>query len=751
MARFRARETAMYVLVLTVTSIATIWALKLWNATPSIPLHYWGDAAQIMGYVDSLIETGWYETQPNLGAPTGQVFHDYPLADNLHLMIMSALARVTPQFGVVLNTYFLAGFPLAALGATWFGRSVGLNRWFAGSVGVLFALAPYHFFRNEAHLFLASYWPVPLCFVLVARVLTGRGLWNRRGVRSARTLGGYLTGQNVATLLILVLLGTATQYYAVFDIVIFMLAGVLAAMRTGSWRALVGPAIASGITGVALFLNMLPDFLYQWEHGQNYLTPLRAAVESEVYALKLVMMLLPAPGHRLPLFREITASYESQFGASTMAALGLVGSLGFLAMLVAMTFFLARSLRRNRPVPFDPIRSSILQSLATIATWLFLLCTTGGFAVFVALLVTDKIRGWDRISIYLTLMGLVSAALLLHRLAGAIQRRFQMRRKLIAPLLALFVTALGVWDQTGPAVVPPYELAKQTFLEDQAYGSSLERQLPDRAMILQLPFQPFPEGPRIYNYMGPYDHVRPSLFTTTLRWSYGAVYGRADADWQDILTRNPTEVVAVQAASAGFSGVSVYRSAYADHAADVEASLARVTGSVPLVSTQGTYSYWDLTSLRDSLIEQFGSAAVDALGHDTVRTVVPYGVGSDFTVTLIPEGYTWWSHSGAGDFVLDSNLERPRDVSIEIRASLFAGESLTISLPDGSERRFSAEQMDAGQVIRTSVEPGRSVLRLVASNGTFLVTSMDVTPEPSTSQEMLEYLESLRAPAEPVT
>ena len=93
------------------------------------------------------------------------------------------LGLLDSRWAVVLNTYFILTFPLAAMSAAWFLRIVGLRRVTAAAFAVLYAFAPYHFLRGEVHLFLSAYYVVPYAGILLHRAVSGDTLWARRRTR----------------------------------------------------------------------------------------------------------------------------------------------------------------------------------------------------------------------------------------------------------------------------------------------------------------------------------------------------------------------------------------------------------------------------------------------------------------------------------------------------------------------------------------------------------------------------------------
>ena len=721
MTPFARRELVLYVSVVIVTTVATVIALELWRMTPSVPLSYGQDALQVAGYLDAVRETGWYEVQPALGAPFGQVLHDFPIADNLHLAIVGLLSLVLPKLGYAMNAYFLIGFPLAAVTATWFFRSVGSARWLAGALAVTFALAPYHFWRGENHYFLAAYWPVPLFAVLVVRVLLGRGLWNRGG--HPNPIRARLTWQNGATLAILLIAGSATQYYAIFDLIILAIAAIMAVTRHRAWARFGGAVVAGGIVAIALLANMLPDFIYTATHAPSYGAADRPAEHSEWFALKVVMLLLPAYTHRSELFRALTSEYNLNFDVFTMSSLGLVAGAGLLLLFGFVTASTMRYASGRRGVIAPQPRRGLGASLGAIAVWILIIASSGGLAVFVALLVTTKIRGWDRLTIYLALLSLAAVAIGVHLVVRWMRRRLDGRasaarrwQRFGIPAISVLLLLVAFWDQTSPQIVPNYDQNGAKFQEDATYVAGLEEVLHDQAMVYQLPYQPYPEGPYQVFEMFDYDHLRLSLHSSDLRWSYGGVKGRPSADWPLALATAPTLDMVKAVTAAGFSGISIDRQGYGDHAAALEAELSDLLGERPIVSAGGTYSFWSLVGFREQLIEELGQDEFDALGYGTLHPALVYGSSPGMEYHgLSAGGQAWTVTDEVAEFHLVSENPNP----ITLRVSFFVGNtagltSLTIVMPDGSSRTVPLDADGAGVTRTVVVEPGDSTIKLVA-------------------------------------
>jgi len=116
----RRGDVALYLVVALTTVVVTVFALDLFRMTWTIPLEYTGDAILISAHVKTDLARGWYESESLLGAPWGQVYHDWKSADNLHHMIVSLLRPVVGDWAVGINLYYLLGYLFwTGVGVNW--------------------------------------------------------------------------------------------------------------------------------------------------------------------------------------------------------------------------------------------------------------------------------------------------------------------------------------------------------------------------------------------------------------------------------------------------------------------------------------------------------------------------------------------------------------------------------------------------------------------------------------------------------
>src|SRR5207248_10568068 len=180
----------------------------------------------------------------------------------------------------------------------------------------------------------------------------------------------------------------------------------------------------------------------------------------------------------------------------------------------------------------------LLDGLSTLTLFAVLLATVGGLGSVCAVLVTSKIRAYNRISVYIAFFSVVAVALLLEALAGSLARRRGGRLGFYG-LLAV-VLGLGLLDQTNARQMPPYRALREEFDNDADFVRRVEDVLPAGAGVLQLPYQAYPEPDWVHR-LSTYEPLRCYLHSKQLRWSYGGMKGREGDGWYATIVEQPSD------------------------------------------------------------------------------------------------------------------------------------------------------------------------------------------------------------------
>jgi phosphoglycerol transferase len=562
MRRVRPSSDALYAAAAAALSlVGAVLVLRLWRADLSVPFEYYGDVNLQHLLLRGVLDRGWYFENPSLGAPNGLELYDYPVlnGDTLNVVFVWLLGLLGLGSAAAMNVLYLASYPLVGLTGFLALRRLGAAQGPALVCAVLYALLPFHFLRGEGHLFLATYYAVPAGAYLATAVLDGDRL------RLATAIG------------LAVLVGTASGsfYYAAFTLVLVVLAAALRFVATRDRAALVAGGIVAGAVLAVSLVQLAPTIVYRVANGTNEEVAQRHTFESEVYSLKLTQLVLPIDGHRIDAVAKVKNGYSKKFpaGEANSATLGIVGTVG-LAWLFAVV--IGAVVGRRAPGRHT--------SLAALALLSFLLATVGGVGTLVGV-VFPQIRAWNRLSVFIAFFALAAVALGLTALGERLRRP--------APFAAVLgaVLVVGVFDQTTSAFVPQYDAVEAQWDVDAAFFSSLDSRFPKGTMVVQLPYEAFPEPAAARQAI--YEPVKAYLHTHGLRWSYGAMRGRPE-DWAAVHATKPAAELVPDARAAGFAAILVDRLGYGDDGAAIEAELRQVLGSEPERSPTTRYLFWRL-------------------------------------------------------------------------------------------------------------------------------------------------------------
>jgi hypothetical protein len=588
-----------------------IWALQLWKANLRVPLVIGGDSTFPLLVTKDIITHGWDLTNPNLGAPFGQELYDYPATsgDSLYLAIIRVLGIPFGNPAVVLNIFFLLGFPLIAAVAYGVLRKLNISVGVAVVCATLYAVLPFHFGSSETHVFLSSYFVVPVCCYLILAMFDGRELFARDCRRSG--LHAYLTLRSAAVVALCVVLGSSDNYFALFTVALMAPAAILSFLATRRPRPLVYALVAVSIILGTVALNGLPTIVYVAEHGRDTVPGHRLAQETEAWGLSLATLVLPIEGDRIPPLAHLAQRYSSttlipRSGPTSEPSwtnLGFVGTLGLLWLMVALAI---------RCVVGESTRTTDLRAprAALAAGMAFLIGTVGGLGTLFAYVINPQLHAPGRICVFIAFFALFGAALGL----DGLRRRLDAHRRGRMAFTAMLAVVLlvGVLSQTSPTMVPEYTAAAARYESDGAFVRAIEAQLPGDASIFQLPYVPFPEGADP-GHVGEYEDLFDSLHSNRLRWSGGAMEGRP-TDWVPAFVKKPLPQILEGVAAIGFSGLYVDREGVAK-GASLLSVLSRKLGVAPLTSGHGRFAFFNMTAYDRSFHEQYSAAQIAGIAQ----------------------------------------------------------------------------------------------------------------------------------------
>jgi hypothetical protein len=474
-----------------------------------------------------------------LGAPFGASWNDFIRQHKPQYWLAGGLVRLVGLFRAA-NLLVLLAAVLAALSFHGVARYFKARPEWAFAGACAFALSPFFFYRSLTHLTLAHDWPIPLAILVVSWAFGRRGL-----PPGSRRFG--------LAALIVVVAGFHNVYFAA----LFVQFLGLACLAQWLVRRAARPALGALALAVLLPLTVAADNANLFMQGTSQgpaATAQRPYGNLERYALKPLELVLPVGGYGLVPWRAAGPQYAR--AALVKGELGSVylGLGGVVALLALAATAARRALARpRRPVP----------GTALALAWTFAYSVVGGVTGLVGLTGFIWIRATQRncawILALVLLWGVVAAS---RRLAG---------RRALSMVVAAVALMLTLADQLPPRSSSIGEYGWH-LASDAAFVQSIEARLPPGSMLFQLPVVDFPEGKPMLGATD-YEHLRPYLHATQLRFSYGSDKGRPREAWQRRVETLPPVEMAAALERMGFGGLLVNRKAYADEATDLRDTL----------------------------------------------------------------------------------------------------------------------------------------------------------------------------------
>ena len=535
------------------------WTVASWT----VPTDYSGDSLEILARIAAAAEgeTGLLQSQTigRLAAPFGANWSAYPSSDLPLVVLLGKLARVVGVFAAA-NLALLLATVSAAL--AFYGCARWLRtRWewaFAGAL--LFAFTFQTFSRGLPHLFLVFAWTVPLALMCAGLVASSRRLrlraWSGMFCLSVGLVIGV--GNPYTLFLFLQLLGW----------------GVVAQWLGPRSRENLRVGLGTMAVAVAAFF-IVESHVWLFAPDTAAASPLvRNYGSTERYALKPLELFLPPASHRWEALAFFGNRYvrwsEWRTGEAFAPYLGMVGiaAFGWLAWATL------QAILRRRRIP----------GVALPAGWVLVFASVGGLTNIVAFFTGLVVfRATNRFSIFLSAAVLLFLVSRISRWWG--QRPAQWQR--LSGLAAVLVLCFGLADQMprAPGLEKQEQIAARVAT-DRALGELLEGKLPAGAMVFQLPVMMFPEGgPR--GQLGDYEHFRPYLATSSLRFSYGTLKGRSRGRWQRDAENLSTEELVQRLERYGFSALYLNKKGFADRGEKLLAELAAMGRTQMIEGRQG--------------------------------------------------------------------------------------------------------------------------------------------------------------------
>jgi Flp pilus assembly protein TadD len=646
---------------------------KSWSA----PLEYGGDGLFVLGCIRAVSEFDFLpflnRTISRLGAPYSANWNDFPMFEVLPIFLMGMVARWSNLISAW-NVGILLSHFSSALSFYTSCRLLRFRREWSAAGALLWTFSYYHYGRSQGHLPIAFDYTVPLGIVCC---------WLMAGSKRFR-VGGEIFWLSVLT-------GCAFGLGNPYNLNLwlhFVCLGIGLRFLLFRRKAdLLAGALIVGITMVSFLAGNLNTLAYQFLHGQNQYGMLRVYKHLELYALKPIELLLAPPTHRLGWLADIgrkyanTTVYKGELFSPYVGLLGL-GALAWMVVEFGMRLLNLRKVPRRLP------------SHAPLCLWVVLYAAVGGVNCFLGLFFgLMYFRGSNRFSIFIT-------ALCLLFLVSRLSRLTRRWNRLASYALAAGLAAIGLLDQLPRTNLSAAKTALKVMENDRAFSRALEERLPRGAMIFQTPLMVFPESVPLLG-CGVYDHLRPYLWTKTLRFSFGSVKGRTREDWQKEVASQSLDQTVKELERYGFAGLYINRKGYEDRAEEALKQLAKC-GRSELIEDEA----------RDVVCVVLNPSPHPSWPHSDDAAQIVYKKGWALDEVGADGGHTWVAGGNASLYFVN---DQPQACYFRLTAMMGALSARQVAIQFDGKTLWSEpfEAKQARQVdLRLYARPGRNYLYL---------------------------------------
>lgn len=540
----------------------------------SYPLEYsGGDGITGLAAVKSMQENGWIYENPRLGAPFGVENYDATTMETFLSAIEQVLVWLTGNYILAYNLFYLSGYLLAGLTALYALKQLRIPSAIAAPTSVLYAFLPYHFMRGMNHMYLGMYFMVPIMTLYLYRLMNGEMLF-QKGKK------GWVTRSNVIRLITLIIMALTGIYYTFFTCFFCCVIILYCLLNNKDWKRIRQVTFCLGVIIITLISGALPNFIYWIQNGRATALSIKGGEGAELYALKIIQLLLPRPNHRLEILMRVRDLYDSAYplvNENGTASLGVFMAVGFVILCIVLFIGKRVSEKSN-------LRIGSILNLSAI-----LFGTVGGYAVALSFF-TGAIRCYNRFSVFIAMFSLIAIDSVIQMVYEKwCQKKW---RKLVFSAGMIVIMLCGIYDQTLPGDSNIHKIYAAQFDEDAAFIGAIEDAEAEGAMIYQMPYMKYPENGGIQQ-MPDYAHLIGYVHSDSLRWSYGSVEGREGDAWLKAINELSLEEQITAIKEAGFAGIYVDWNAYLeDERAVMEEMLKGKVGTGPIVNESGTKAYY---------------------------------------------------------------------------------------------------------------------------------------------------------------
>jgi hypothetical protein len=567
-----------------------------------LPWHYDGDGLGTYQNVQNIKDSGWVTTNPRLNAPFSFQNYDFmvSLTDNIAFLFLKLVFLLSNNIWFSVNINYIFNCISISFISYFIMVNLKINRFISSAASLTFALLPYFFLRGIMHYTLSMYQFVPLCILLCIWVYNEDIFF---------ILDRYFSKniKNILALLFCLLIAeNGNGYYPFFACFFLIITGLI--KTEFKFTRKLFPAIFLVLFICIIFIiNLIPYFLSIIEYGKNMEAGVRPSYQAEYYGLKITQLFMPLKSYGINSLNRIITEYNNGIliNENSFAYLGLLGTIGCLILFIRI-FINEQEKEKNKLI--------FLLSRLNIAG--ILLATIGGFSSLFALFVSSQLRAYNRISVFIAFICILSVSILLNNIFQKLNKKYQKILFLTVTVCIIFIGIIFQYPESIKNKFLPKDITDiSSFSSDFEFISFIENKMPENAMIYQLPFDRYPEE-------GGYRHFIGTLHSKKLKWSYGAIRGRYPDYWHQKVASCPIEVKLKILSFVGFEGIYIKRSAYSEEeVSNLERSLSEILDSTFYYSNNRMLSFISMKNFNINIQALYNYEEIKIIKEEILKDI----------------------------------------------------------------------------------------------------------------------------------
>lgn len=636
-----------FTIVSIVTLLFTFVILQIWDMKFSIPLSYQGDGLATAYLVKTIKEFGWWFQNNKVGAPFFGTSYDFSAFyfDSFNFFIFKIIILFVKDWGKAINTFYIFLFPVTALASHYVMRKLKINFYISMLSSMYFTFLQYRFLRGTSHLFLSTYYLIPLITLLFYWLYTDCDILEIKK-------GFFKNKKNIFSIVLLVLLSLSGIYYTFFSCFFFLIIYLIKINKNNVVRISKKFGLIFIIILFISFLAYIPGILYKLKVGANIESPQRHVYETELYALRISKLFISQKIFYLKggYFEKIQKGIINYFNffknPEGMEYLGIIGIIGFI-------YLLWITLKKEKT------NNSLINLLALLNITGVLLAVASGFGTIFAILVSAQIRAYNRISVFIAYFCILAIAIKINNLVKG------KNRKVWVPLLSILFL-FSIWEQIplSSGITYTYSTKKyrKKFDSDKLFILQIEKILGKNGMVFQLPYYKFPEMGNIKD-LGDYEMFKGYLFSENIKWSYGGYKGRQSDLWNRYITSLSVKEMLEKISIVGFNGIYIDRKAYTeDEYTKLENEISEIIQEKEYISSDKDLVFFNLTNYSNNLKNKYSKEQLEKEKNKILKVLI---VSEGFYENEQLENKKWKWMENSSSIIIENDINENMNYILE--------------------------------------------------------------------------------------